>query len=189
MKDSVDLSDAELFQKAAAGSEAAFTALYRRHQGAIYRFALRMSGSAATAEDVTQEVFLLLIRNPGRFRPDLGTLPAYLLGVARHLVLRRLDRKARQVALEDEPRALEAAGAAGDLERRHQIETVRRAVSGLPARYREVVALCELEELSYEDAARALDCPVGTVRSRLNRARALLKAKLKAANARTGCAV
>ncbi len=189
MKDSADLSDAELFQRATAGSDAAFTALFRRHQGAVCRFALRMSGSADTAEEVTQEAFLLLIRDPGRFRPSLGTLPAFLLGVARHLVLRRLDRQTRHVALEEEPRALEAANATGDLERRHQIETVRRAVSGLPARYREVVALCELEELSYEDAARALDCPVGTVRSRLNRARALLKTKLKAAHARTGCAV
>lgn len=189
MKDSVDLSDAELFRRATAGSEAAFTALYRRHQGAVYRFALRMSGSADTAEEVTQEAFLLLIRDPGRFRPDLGTLPAFLLGVARHLVLRCRDRQAKRVALENEPREMETAGASEDLERRHQIETVRRAVSGLPVRYREVVALCELEELSYEDAARALDCPVGTVRSRLNRARALLKAKLMAEHARTRCAV
>jgi len=189
MTASADFSDGELLRKAAAGSEAAYTALYRRHQAVVFRFALRMSGSPAAAEEVTQEVFLLLIREPGRFREELGTLRAFLLGVARHFVLRHLDRQGRQVALEDEPGAQNASGAPDDLDRREQIEIVRRAISGLPSRYREVVALCELEELSYEDAARVLDCPVGTVRSRLSRARALLKAKLEAACGKARCAV
>ena len=181
------MSDEELYRRSVAGDEDAFTALYRKHQGAVYRFALRMSGAEAVAEEVTQEVFLLLIRDPDRFRAELGALPAFLIGVARRFVLRRFERDGRQVALEDEPEAQETAGPSQDFERRNQIEVVRRAVSGLPVRYREVVVLCELGETSYEDAARALGCPVGTVRSRLNRARALLKAKLEGGRQRTRC--
>lgn len=158
--------------------EAAFEAVYGQHQGAVYRFALRMSGSEAVAEEVTQDVFLTLIRAPRAYRPERGALGAFLLGIARNLVLRHLGRQARLVALEDRghPDELER-----DLERRNHVEVVRRAVAGLPVRYREVVVMCELGEASYEEAARAIGCPVGTVRSRLNRARGLLKAKLAAA--------
>jgi RNA polymerase sigma-70 factor (ECF subfamily) len=111
-------------------------------------------------------------------------LGAFLLGVARHFVLRHLERGARQVAFDDEP----AQEASDELIRRSEIETVRRAIAALPARYREVVVLCELEEIAYEEAARVLGCPVGTVRSRLNRARALLKARLAGVRAGAGCA-
>ena len=68
----------------------------------------------------------------------------------------------------------------GDLTQRETIEQIRRAVLSLPALYREVVVLCDLQDLSYQDAAAALDCPVGTVRSRLNRGRAMLAEKLGA---------
>lgn len=159
--------------------EAAFEAVYRQHQGPVYRFALRMSGSEAVAEEVTQEVFLTLIREPDRFQPERGALGAFLLGIARNLVLRHLGRQARLVALDEDrrhPDELER-----DMERSNHVEVVRRAVAGLPVRYREVVVMCELGEASYEEAARAIGCPVGTVRSRLNRARGLLKAKLAAA--------
>jgi RNA polymerase sigma-70 factor (ECF subfamily) len=178
-----EISDEELHRRAAAGSEAAFTALYRRHHGRVYRFAFRMSGCREVAEEATQEVFLLLIREPGRFKAELGALGAFLLGVARRLVLRHLERGARQVAFDGEL----AQEASDELVRRSEIETVRRAIAGLPARYREVVVLCELEEVAYEEAARVLECPVGTVRSRLNRARALLKARLAGTRAGARC--
>ena len=182
-----DLSDEDLARRALDGDEAAFTALYRQHQGSVYRFALRMSGAEAVAEEVTQEVFLLLIREPGRFRPEMGALGAFLHGVARNLVLRHLERSRRLETLEDRARTDEAAGPESEFDRRNEIEAVRCAVSGLPVRYREVIVLCELGEASYDDAAQALGCPVGTVRSRLNRARALLKAKLAAGRERARC--
>jgi RNA polymerase sigma-70 factor (ECF subfamily) len=187
MRKEAELSEADLYQRAMGGEEAAFAAMYRRHQGPLYRFALRMSGSEAVAEEVTQEVFLALLREPGRFRPERGGLGAFLLGVARHLVLRRLERRPRLVALEEQEPAERTEGPAGEFERRSEIEAVRRAVAGLPVRYREVVVLCELGEAGYEEAARAIGCPVGTVRSRLNRARALLRAKLAAARGRARC--
>jgi len=169
-------SDQELMVRMLAGDEEAFTVLYRRRQGAVYRFALQMTGNVVIAEDVTQEVFLELIERGARFDPSRGALASFLFGIARNLVLRRLERERPTEEIEDfatEEDVLE------DLTRRETIDQVRRAVLSLPAVYREVVVMCDLQDLSYEDAAGALDCPVGTVRSRLNRGRGMLAQKLK----------
>jgi RNA polymerase sigma-70 factor (ECF subfamily) len=166
-----------LLDKSLSGDEAAFTALYRLRQGAVYRFALHMTGDTVIAEDVTQETFLALLTQGSRFDPERGTLASFLYGIARHHVCRRLPKAQMTGDLDDLP-------AAGDLfenlHRRESIEQVRRAVLSLPESYREAVVLCDLQEASYEEAAAALDCPVGTVRSRLNRGRTLLAEKLKA---------
>ena len=170
-------SDEDLLGAARGGDEAAFTALYRRRQGAVYRFALHMSGDAAASEDVTQEVFLALLQGGGRFDPSRGTLLSFLYGVARNLVLRRIEKKPPE-ELAEEPLADDDV--LDDLTRRETIEAVRSAVLSLPTQYREAVVLCDLENASYEDAAAALDCPLGTVRSRLSRGRAMLAQKLSA---------
>src|ERR1700693_5948390 len=86
-------SDEELLGEAMRGDEAAFTALYRRRQGAVYRFALHMSGDAAVSEDVTQEVFMALLKGGGRFDPARGTLVSFLYGIARNLLRRRFEKK------------------------------------------------------------------------------------------------
>jgi RNA polymerase sigma-70 factor (ECF subfamily) len=177
-------TDDELLARLRGGDEAAFVALYRRRQGAIYRFAMHMSGSATTAEDITQEVFLALLREGCGFDPQRGTLSGYLFGIARKLVLRNLERGRADVALENEsdeapgPELAVIDDPLIDLTRREGIEALRRAVMALPRRYREVVLLCDLEELDYADAAVVLGCPIGTVRSRMHRARALLFEKL-----------
>jgi RNA polymerase sigma-70 factor (ECF subfamily) len=181
-------SDAELLRLTLAGDEAAFTALFRRRQGGVYRFALHMSGSEALAEDVVQEVFLVLVRDGRNFDPARGSVAAYLYGIARNHVLRAFERERALVPLpagdgEGEgpaaPDLVAADDPLGDLTRGEMIEKLRQAVLALPAHYREVVVLCELHELSYAEAAAALDCAVGTVRSRLHRARAMLAAKLR----------
>ncbi len=169
-------SDEDLLEAALHGDEAAFTALYHRRQGAVYRFALHMSGEAGVSEDVTQEVFMALLQSGGRFDPARATLLSFLYGIARNLLLRRLAKKRPEDALADELAADEDV--LDDLTRRETIATVRSAVLSLPAPYREAVVLCDLENASYEDAAAALDCPVGTVRSRLSRGRAMLGQKL-----------
>lgn len=181
-----DQSDSELLGAMQAGDEEAFTLLYRRRHGRVYRFALQMSGSPSIAEDVTQEVFLFLIRNGRVFDPARGSLTAFLLGVARNYVLRRLRGEQIMVSLtenfEDQLTGAQVGSEVGpldDLTRDEAIEAVRRAILTLPERYREVIVLCELQELSYLDAAAVLGCAIGTVRSRLHRARALLLAKLK----------
>ena len=177
-------TDDELLSRLRRGDEAAFVALYRRRQGAIYRFAMHMSGSATAAEDITQEVFLALLRRECGFDPQRGTLSGYLFGIARKLVLRNLERGRLDVALENEadeaaiPELAVIDDPLIDLTRREGIEALRRAVMALPRLYREVVLLCDLEELDYADAAAVLRCPIGTVRSRMHRARGLLFEKL-----------
>src|SRR5919202_119617 len=162
MSGSQQQSDAELLRLMLAGDEEAFTALYRRRQGGVYRFALRMSGSEAVAEDVVQETFMVLMRDAANFDPARGSLAAYLHGIARNHVLRAFDRERAHVRFDDET-----------------VEQLRQAVLALPSHYREVVVLCELHEMSYVEAAAALDCAVGTVRSRLHRARAMLSEKMR----------
>ena len=171
-----------------AGDEEALSVLYRRRQGAVYRFALEMSGSKTVAEDVTQEVFLFLMRDGHVFDPEKGSVSAFLLGVARNYVLRRM-RIEQQLAplgddFDDDVTALHASAdicPLDDLTRAETIESVRRAVLSLPSKYREVVVLCELQDITYGETAEILGCAVGTVRSRLHRARALLLAKLRPA--------
>ena len=166
-----------------SGKEEAFVALYGRRRGAIYRFSLHMTGSATLAEDITQEVFLTLIRDRCGYDPQRGTLAGYLFGIARKLVLRHLSRNRAWGAEAADRKVLASLGACADpmvdLMRQEGIEELRRAVLALPKRYREVVVLCDLEEVDYAEAARLLDCPIGTVRSRLHRARALLLEKLR----------
>ena len=87
------LSDGRLLQMATAGEEAAFVALYRRWQGCLYRYSLRLSGSKSIAEDVTQEVFLALMDGVSNFDPALGSFSSYAYAIARNHVLRRLSRE------------------------------------------------------------------------------------------------
>src|SRR5947209_13365656 len=177
-------SDETLLARMLKGDEDAFTTLYRRRQGPVYRFALHMTRSVAVAEDVTQEVFLMLLESGRRFDSSRGTLLSFLYGIARNHILRRIEKDAREQPaqsseIEDRIGGDDAIDPINDLTRREAIETVRRAIVSLPPMYREVVVLCDLEDASYEDAAAALDCPMGTVRSRLSRGRAMLAAKLE----------
>src|SRR5215210_5891728 len=184
-------SDDELLRLMVAGDENAFVTLYRRRQGGIYRFALQMSGSETVAEDVTQEVFMVLMSEAKNYDPAKGSLTGYLYGIARNHVLRSLSRDRSFVSIgegheEDGETAHEQLIAQddplGDLTRSELIESVRQAVTNLPAHYREVVVLCDLHEMSYAEAAQVLNCAVGTIRSRLHRARSLLIEKLRATN-------
>lgn len=180
MAELTEIRDEQLLRMMQTGDEGAFTTLYRRRQGGIYRFVLEMSGSAPLAEDVTQEVFMALIRDSRGFDPSRGSLHAYLLGMARHHALRFLKRDHTYVHFEDgseengelDPLSFQDPHSA--MSRRETIHSVRQAILSLPGHYRETVVLCDLNEISYEEAASVLGCSVGTVRSRLHRGRALL---------------
>jgi len=172
--DGDEATDSELLTRMRAGDEEAFTLLYRRLQGGVYRYALLMSGSRAIAEDVTQEVFLALIEEGRKYDEKRGTVAAYLYGITRKKVLRYREREAAAAA----DSADASAGALDELMRDESIRAVWDAVLLLPVHYREVVVLCELHEMSYEEASAALGCTVGTVRSRLHRGRALLAERL-----------
>ena len=179
-------SDDTLISGIAAGAGASLTALFRRRQADVYRFALHMSGTPALAEDVTQEVFLIVMRDAAKYQAGRSTVTAWLCGVARNCVRQRLERDGRWESLDDGDGDLQDqlppadADPLAELTRAEHLELLRRAVLGLPVRYREAVVLCDLEELSYAEAADALGCAIGTVRSRLHRARAMLATRLTA---------
>jgi RNA polymerase sigma-70 factor (ECF subfamily) len=179
-----DWTDEQLLTQALAGDEDAFTVLYRRRQGPIFRFALHMSGSMQIAEEVTQDVFLFVLQRGQDFDPERGALAAYLFGVARNYVRRALERSYPESVLgtpiEDEAVSLmvECDPSEG-IARRQTSTAVWKAVLSLPEHYREVVVLCDLHELSYADAALAAGCAIGTIRSRLHRAHDMLSKKLQ----------
>ncbi|HEY6269182.1 MAG TPA: sigma-70 family RNA polymerase sigma factor [Candidatus Acidoferrum sp.] len=179
--------DDVLLRRAAKGDEEAFLLIYRRHQAPMYRFALRMTGNTWAAEEIVQDVFMTLMRDPKKYDATRGALGAFLYGVARNRVMKHLERLPREVALEEKNEdgtgsgivLQDASTPAMWLEKRERIRQVRDAVQELPVEFREAVVLCELEELSYEEAAQMAGCPIGTIRSRLHRGKALLMAKLE----------
>ena len=177
--------DDDLLRLISGGDEAAFLVFYNRHQGPVYRFALQMSGKTEIAEEVTQDVFVALMK-AAKYDRNRGSVPAFLYGIARNLVLRCLDREKPYLTLLDDPdgeytgRVADPRDLEGDLSRNQRIETLRKAVLALPPAYREVVVLCDLHEMEYLEAAGVLGCAVGTIRSRLHRARALLMEKMRA---------
>jgi len=159
-------------------TDAEFQIVFNDHKNAVYRFAWRMTSSATGAEDITQDVFVALLRHPNRFDPSRGTIRAFLFGIARNLALKRWRDDNRWEELGDEqfvaqPVQVEAGGIALDV-----AEIVGRAVRSLPVLQREVLILAEYEELSLEEIARAVDSEIGTVKSRLHRARENLRRML-----------
>lgn len=169
--------DKELVRRLRAGDEAAWSALYRRSQGRIYRFALHMSGSVEMAAETTQETFVTFLGQMDRYDPSRGALDAWLLGIARRKMLRAFGRREHEEPL-DEHTAPD--NPLEEIAREQSVEAVRAAVLALPAPFREAIVLCELQELSYDEAARVAECPVGTIRSRLSRGRRMLAARLAA---------
>lgn len=173
------LTEQQLVDRMAGGDEAAFEVIYHDHQRGIFRFSLHMSGDHSIAEEITQEAFVALIERPSGFDGARGSLAAYLFGVARNLLRKRMRQDWAVESLPDGDFAL--AAEEDDPLDAFALDAVRAAVVSLPPVYREAVALCDLQEASYDEAAAILDCAVGTVRSRLFRGRKMLALKLKGA--------
>jgi RNA polymerase sigma-70 factor (ECF subfamily) len=174
--------DGQWLQLMMAGEERGFVTLYRKYQASVYRFSLQIGGNRHIAEEVTQETFLALIRAPKKYQADRGPLLLYLFGIARNLAWKSARRDRVYAALDDDH---EVPGSpqdlANELERKEQVVRVRQAVLSLPRKYRDVIVLCSLQELSYEEAATVLGSSIGTVRSRMHRAKLLLLRKLNEA--------
>ncbi len=177
------LSDAELIAQfigeAGQGGEVAFSILVARHGPMVLSVCRRILRDPCEADDAFQATFLVLARRAAAVRVD-HSLGLWLSGVSRR-VARRLQTVAmRRPALFSQPDDLRSIPgrtevSPADVERRLDLAT---ALDGLPAAFREALVLCYLEGLTHEEAARRLDCPVGTVRSRLARGRALLRDRL-----------
>jgi RNA polymerase sigma-70 factor (ECF subfamily) len=172
-------SDEELIAGVAGGDREAFAALYRHRRPDVYRFALHMIGSPAAAEDIAQEVFLAVIKEAGRYTRGRSGVVPWLLGIARNHALRRLSERRHDPLPEAHREPRVDADPADGIARGQELASLRAALVELPVVFREAVVLCDLQELSYREAADAAGCAVGTIRSRLYRGRGLLAAALK----------
>jgi RNA polymerase sigma-70 factor (ECF subfamily) len=197
LKNNPASSDAQLAERLKQRDENAFLSLYDLHRSSVFRFLVHMTGSITAAEELTQEVFVAILDamcagTVGQFDPRKGTWEGYLLGIARNLARAERRRANRVVSLDcilETPewnlllkRFCENADL-GDVETllvtRSELKVLHRAILELPEHYREALVLCSLQDKSYRDAAAILQCSEGTVASRMNRARAILAAKLR----------
>jgi RNA polymerase sigma-70 factor (ECF subfamily) len=172
-------SDEDLIAAVAAGDREAFGALYHRRRTDIYRFAMHMIGVPGAAEDVAQDTFMTVIHEARRFDPGRAAGIAWLLGIARNHARRRLaERRHEPLTGVGEVPGIACDPTEG-LSRAQELAALRQALQELPIVYREAIVLCDLQELTYEQAAAAAGCPVGTVRSRLHRGRSMLTAAIR----------
>jgi RNA polymerase sigma factor (sigma-70 family) len=176
------MTDERLLKRASRGDEAAFLLLYERHRDAVYRFAYRLLGHSALAEDVTHDCFLSLIREPLRFDPARAVeLRTYLYAAARNLAMKHFRRQGQEASvdeLREEPRGPERHEPLRRLLDEELSAEVRRAIEELPPLQREALILFEYEELSLAEVARVVGADTGTVKARLRRARQRLKRSL-----------
>ena len=174
-----DPSDDELWARAGAGDVEAFGILFDRHSTTVYNYCFRRIGDWALAEDLTSVVFLETWRRRDTPLPAGKVLP-WLYGVATNVVrnarrsLRRYDSALRRLPARDADADF-VEDAADRLDAERDMRAALRHLAGLPRREQDVFVLCTWQGLGYEDAALALGIPVGTVRSRLSRARTRLR--------------
>ncbi|MBR7799103.1 RNA polymerase sigma factor [Undibacterium fentianense] len=187
------ISDTELVRRMRQGEQVAFAELYRRHQAALYRYALFRCGSAASAADLVQDVFMGLLTGKFVFDALKGQFLNFLFGIVRNLSMKRdaiaLRHLSKLPSSDEELDSLEnvdeveiPSDEQGPLERvltNQMAEDLRLAIAGLAPHYRDVLILFEIQELSYLDIADICEINVGTVRSRLARARAALADKMQ----------
>jgi RNA polymerase sigma-70 factor (ECF subfamily) len=185
-----DESDAALLTRSGDGDGAAATELYRRHGAAVYRYIWIATGSEAEAADVLQETFMTVLERRSGYDAGRGSCTAYLCGIARHLMYRRFEKRIEFSADIDELAERLASVPAlpppqEQAERAQALRNLHVAIRALPPHYRDVLILIELQEMSYADAATIVGIELGTVRSRLARARARLAELLGASTANT----
>jgi len=168
-------TDEALYRQMKEGDREAFADLYDRREPGLYRYALHMTGNPQAAEEIAQEVFVQLMGPGSRYEESRGPLEAWMYGVARNLV--RVFR--RRGLVEESVDSAVDHDIVGGMIVDESLRALREAVTELPVNYRDVVVMCDLEERNYDEAAKLMGCPVGTIRSRLHRARALLATKLK----------
>jgi RNA polymerase sigma-70 factor (ECF subfamily) len=169
------MTDAELVRQAQRGEATAFLLLYERHRKGIFHFVHRLLGSQSAAEDVTHDCFASLIGNFRRFDGSRASVKTYLYATARNLARKHL-RDPDNEAMDEFPEDL--ATQVGPFEQLLVSEirdAVRSAIERLPALQREVIVLCEYEDLPLAEIATIVEADLGTVKARLHRARTNLR--------------
>lgn len=184
------LSDEEIMVRCAQGSEEAFQILVSRYRARIINLITRFVGDPDRAEDISQEVFIRVYRNRERYRKS-GKFSTWIFTIAANLAKNEIRRKVRHrrvVSMDDEKEpgtslaatlADRGVGPGQALERKELEVLILDAIESLPERYRMALVLRDLEGLAYEEVSRVLGIPGGTVRSRINRARLMVKDKLE----------
>lgn len=175
------LKDEILLSRAGEGDQTAFLELYQRYRTPIFRFAYRLLGTVEQAEDVTHDCFLNLVRKPGNFNPEMGSLSTYLYAAARNLAFKQFRRSGREAALEDlevDPAMPPRLQPLRQLLDRELSLKVKEAVSNLPELQRESLVLFEYEGLSLNEIAQIVGAEAGAVKARIYRARQSLKNEL-----------
>ena len=189
----VKLSDpelsAEIVESCRRGDPDAFRALYGLYKDRIYSISLYFfRGDQAAASDVTQQIFLKLMVSIRQFRGD-AQFSTWLYRLVANACMDAARSRKSEAVISDRTR-LEAVGAPGsqedDYARAQTVKSVREAVSELPPKFRMAVLLRYFEDLSYEQMAKALDCSMGTVASRLSRGHKILAERLKAVTGARG---
>ncbi|HEY4088716.1 MAG TPA: RNA polymerase sigma factor [Bryobacteraceae bacterium] len=156
-------------------TDADFQAAYAAHKDVLFRFAWRMTGSPAAAEDLVHDSFIALLRNPAAFNRERGTLRSFLLGITRNLALKRARRERTWRELDDD----DAVSPSLDVANRERAGIVAEAIALLPTLQRDVLILAEYEELTLDEICRAVDAELPAVKSRLHRARENLRRMLR----------
>ena len=161
-----DQDDADLMAGLRAGDETAMAALYDRYSGVIYGVALRVLGSTTAAEDVLQDVFLQLWRNPDAFDAERGKLPAWLAVISRNRAIDHLRKRPPEDDIEELSISMDA-----DIEdeaaRRQAVQRIRAVMTGLPQEQRKSLEMAYFEGLTHSEISRKTGEPLGTVKTRI----------------------
>jgi len=175
-------TDAQLLERASGGDEDAFLFLYRGHRDTVFRFAYRLLGSIDTAEDITQDCFLSVLKHPERFDETRASLRTYLCAAARNLAMKHFRHAGREIGVEEISEEIARAHAPEQPLRKLLNEElalkVRQAVEELPTLQREALVLFEYEDFSLAEIAAITGADTGTIKSRLHRARQRLRQTL-----------
>jgi RNA polymerase sigma-70 factor, ECF subfamily len=177
-----DLRDLESIRQ---GDAEAFARIYKSYWERVYGFAFRMLGKQTTAEDITHEVFLVIIQKPESYKSERGSLNTFLCAIARNQILNHFRRQGVEIndSFDEESPILSVTEDGGknplsSLLEKELAEKVNKAIALLPVLQREVIILREFQDLSYKEISIVTDEKVGVIKARLYRARQTLAKKL-----------
>ena len=185
--------DDELMQRFQKGDEGAFNHLVRRHQRPLINFIARFTGDKDNAEDLAQETFIRMFKAADRYKPGRAQFKTWMYFIARNLCKNELRNRGRRdrfrvdnIATNDEQIDIIASAPADAafqpdivLERKELRNAIQKAIADLPDQYRFPLILRDIQGLSYDEISKILELRSGTTKSRINRARLMLKDKLK----------